>query len=201
MKRSIFLALSLFFVSLMVANAFAQAAQPGSGRIGWVNTAAFDDDKNGIKKYVAAANALDVEFKPRVTELQTISTRIAAINDELKKMNGNPAVPVKPETVAAKQDEAQRLQREGEFKQKELEAAVNKRKEAVLGPIMEDLYKATDEFAKQKGYSVILDPSKLYQAGVLLSFDQTADITKDFITFYNARPTTATTGTATPVKP
>lgn len=201
MKRSILLALSLFFVSLMAANAFAQGAQPGSGRIGWVNTAAFDDDKDGIKRYVAAANALDAEFKPRVTELQGISTRIAAINDELKKMNSNPAVPVKPETVAAKQDEAQRLQREGEFKQKELEAAVNKRKEAVLGPIMEDLYKAIDEFAKQKGYSVILDPSKLYQAGVLLSFDQSADVTKDFITFYNAKPTTATTGTSAPTKP
>lgn len=195
MKRSIFLVLGLVFVSIMAANAFAQA---GTGRIGWVNTSMFDDDKDGIKKYVAAANALDLEFKPRVTELQGISTRIAAINNELKTMNNNPAVPVKPETIAAKQEEGQRLQREGEFKQKELEAAVAKRKEVVLGPIMDDIGKAIDEFAKQKGYAVILDPSKLFQAGVLLSFDPSADITKDFITFYNARPNTATTGTTAP---
>ena len=187
---------------MMAANSFAQATQPGPARIGWVNTTVFDDDKDGIKKYVNAANALDLEFKPRVAELQTISVKIAAINDELKKMNSNPAVPVNPQTVAAKQDEGQRLQREGEFKQKELEAAVAKRKEVVLGPIMEDIGKAIDEFAKQKGYSVILDPSKLFQAGVLLSFDPSADITKDFITFYNARPTTAaTTGTSVLPKP
>jgi Skp family chaperone for outer membrane proteins len=201
MKRSIFLVLSLCFVSVMAANAFAQGAQPGTGRIGWVNTSMFDDDKDGIKKYVNAANALDLEFKPRVTELQAISVKIAAINDELKKMNSNPAVPVNPQTVAAKQDEGQRLQREGEFKQKELEAAVAKRKEVVLGPIMDDIGKAIDEFRKQKGYAAILDPSKLFQAGVLLSFDPSADITKDFIAFYNARPTTATTGVPAPTKP
>jgi Skp family chaperone for outer membrane proteins len=199
MKRSIFIALALFFLSAIASTTFVQA-QTGSGRIGWINTSMFDDDKDGIKKYVNAANAIDLEFKPRVTELQTIASKINTIKDELSKMTSNPAVPVKPETVAAKQEEAGRLQREGEFKQKELEAAVAKRKDVLLGPIMEDIGKSIDEFAKTKGYSVILDPSKLFQAGVLLSFDPSADVTKEFITFYNAKPNTATTGT-TPPKP
>lgn len=197
MKRSIFIALALVFVSTFASSAMAQAA----GRIGWINTSMFDDDKDGIKKYVNAANAIDLEFKPRVTELQTIASRINTIKDELAKMTANAAVPVNQQTIAAKQEEAGRLQREGEFKQKELEAAVAKRKDVLLGPIMEDIGKAIDEFAKTKGYSVILDPSKLFQAGVLLSFDPTADVTKEFIAFYNAKPNTATTGTTPPKQP
>jgi hypothetical protein len=49
-------------------------------------------------------------------------------------------------------------------------------------------------FAKQKGYSLILDSSKLYQAGIILAFDESkVDVTKEFITFFNARPATAAT--------
>jgi Skp family chaperone for outer membrane proteins len=202
MKRSILLGLSLVFVSMLAASASAQVpAQPGAGKIGWINMAAFDDDKEGIKKLVNAGNQIDLEFKPRILELQTIATRINTIKDELSKMGSNPAVPVNQQAVATKQEEASRLQREGEFKQKELQAAIEKRKEVVVGPIMDDIGKAMDEFAKQKGYTVILDPAKLFQAGVLLSFDRSADMTKDFVTFYNARPTTATTGAATPARP
>ena len=202
MRRIGLLALGLIFTAITAVSAQAQgAAQPGAVRIGWIDTGAFEDDKNGIKKYVAAASALDLEFKPRVTELQGIAAKINTIKDELAKMGNNPAVPVNQQTVAAKQEEAQRLQREGEFKQKELQAAVEKRQEVVLGPIRSDIGKAMDEYAKQKGYSVILDWAKLAQAGVLLSFDQGIDITKDFITFYNARPTTATTAVPAPTKP
>jgi len=191
MKRIGLLALGVIFMSMMAASAHAQAA--GAGKIGWIDSGAFDDDKDGIKRYVAAANALELEFKPRVKELEDIQTRIGAIQDELSKMGSNPAVPVKPETVAAKQEEGARLQREGEFKQKELQAAAAKRRDAVLGPIQADIGKAINEYAKQKGYTAILDWGKLAQAGVLFAFDQGNDITKDFITFYNARPTTATT--------
>ena len=199
MKRIGLLALGMIFVSMMAASAHAQTAGPG--KIGWIDSGMFDDDKDGIKKYVAAANALELEFKPRVKELEDIQTKIAAIQDELSKMGNNPAIPVKPETVAAKQEEGQRLQREGEFKQKELQAAAAKRRDIVLGPIQADIGKAINEYAKQKGYSAILDWAKLAQAGVLFAFDQGSDITKDFITYYNARPTTATTTAPAPVAP
>lgn len=200
MKKFSLLALSVFFVSMAAISAFAQ---PGAGKIGWISMGAFDDDKLGIKKLVNAGNAIDLEFKPRVSELQSLAVRINTLKDELGKMNAasqNPAIPFDPKAAAAKQEEVDRLTREGEFKQKELQAAIDKRKEALIGPIMDDIGKAMDEYAKQKGFAVILDPSKLFQAGVLLSFDQTVDTTKDFITFYNARPGT-TAGTTAPAKP
>ena len=74
MKRSIFFALALLLLSMTASAALAQTA-----KIGWINTAMFDDDKDGIKKYVAAANAIDLEFKPRYTDLQTIAGKINAL--------------------------------------------------------------------------------------------------------------------------
>lgn len=61
---------------------------------------------------------------------------------------------------------------------------------------MDDIYKAIQEFAKQKGYMMILDVSKMAEANIVMALDEKALITKEFITFYNARPaTTATTST------
>ncbi len=59
-----------------------------------------------------------------------------------------------------------------------------------MGPVRQDIGNALQEFAKKNGYMMILDASKLDGAGLLLAFDEKYDITKDFITFYNARPAT-----------
>jgi Skp family chaperone for outer membrane proteins len=114
----------------------------------------------------------------------------------LAKMQSNPAVPVNQQTAAAKQEEGQRLQREFEFKKKEYDAALEAGSNRVLGPVSADIGRAIQEFAKNKGYSVILDIDKLAQANIILALDQSANITKEFITYYNARPaSTATTAT------
>jgi Skp family chaperone for outer membrane proteins len=135
-------------------------------------------------------------MQPRVNELQTISNKIKTIAADLQKMQSNPAIPVDKTAFAAKQDEGQRLQREGEFKQKEYEAAVEKRKSDLLGPITADILKAVQDFAKAKGYAVILDIAPLDQAHAILVLEPAAEVTKDFITFYNARPGATASATA-----
>jgi Skp family chaperone for outer membrane proteins len=132
-----------------------------------------------------------------VTELQGIQTRIQSIAAEIQKMTGNTAVPVDQKALAAKQDEGQRLQREGEFKKKEYDAAVERRSNELLGPISADISRAIQDFAKARGYTVILDIDRLGQAGAILSLDPSANVTKEFITFYNMRPAAAATATAT----
>ena len=196
MKKIALLAVTLVFTAIFTMSASAQA-QPGAGKIGWIITGAFGDDKEGIRSYVNAEKALETEMKPLATELSTLRNRITALQDELNKMGSNPAVPVDQKAAAAKQEEGQRLQREFEFKQKEAQAKYAKRRDDVIGPILANVFKALDDYAKQKGYSVILDVSSLgqeNQPSPILVLDQSANITKDFITFYNARPaTTATT--------
>jgi outer membrane protein len=201
MKRSSLFIVSLVFAAVFAGSAFSQnggAAQPAqTGKIGWINTAAFADEKEGVTKYINALKALDAEMKPRVTELQGLQTKVQNLAKEIQTMQGNTAVPVKPEAIQAKQEEGQRLQREFEFKKKEYDATVESRSGVVLGPVSEDISKAIEAFAKQKGYTVVLDIAALASANAILVLDPTANITKEFITYYNTRPAT-TAATTTP---
>ncbi len=204
MKRIKLIAATMTFAAIFAVSAFAQggntATQPAPTKIGWIITAAFGDEKEGITKYVNAEKALDAEMKPRVTELQTMQTKMQTLSDEIKKLQGLPAVD--PKSIAAKQDEGQRLQREYEFKQKDAQAAYAKRREEVMAPISNNIFLALQEYAKKNGYAAVLDISALgseNQPSPLVFLEPTADITRAFIAYYNTRPATTAT-TATPAK-
>lgn len=199
------IAVSISIAALFAISAFAQAtpgapaASATSGKIGLINTFAFDDDKEGIKKYVNAMNSLEAEFKPRQTELQTMATKIENLIKDLQTMReqAEKNVPVDQKTFAAKQEEGEKLQREFKFKQDDAKAAYERRSAQVLGPIQQEIGKAITEFSKAKGFAIILDVAKLDQAGIVLALDDKMDVTKEFITFFNARPA----GTATVAAP
>ncbi|HEX6124990.1 MAG TPA: OmpH family outer membrane protein [Pyrinomonadaceae bacterium] len=199
MKRFSFIAAAFIFAAISAVSAFGQGAAPASqpAKIVVINTAAFDA-KDGITKYSNAMNALETEFKPTQTEIQTLATRYQTLLTEIENARkANPAVPIKPETIQAKVDEAQGLEIQIKRKQEDGKNKFEKRQQQVMGPILQDIGKAMDEYAKQKGYALILDAAKLEGAGLILAVDlPKVDVTKDFITFYNARPaTTATTAT------
>jgi Skp family chaperone for outer membrane proteins len=189
------LAVSVFFAAILSVSAFAQAAT--GGKIGLINTQAFDDDKAGITKYVAALNSLETEFKPTFTEMQTLGTKIQALQKEIQTLQEQAqkgTVPVNQATVNAKLEEYDKLTREYKFKEEDVKARYQRREAAVMGPIRQDIGNAIQEYTKKNGYVIMLDVSKLDNAGLILGLDETADVTKAFITFYNARPaTTATT--------
>lgn len=169
----------------------AQAVGPvPASKIAFVNTQAFDDDKTGITRFIAALKTLQREFQPRQTELQTLDTRIKAIADEITKTR---AV-ADPNALRLKNEEGEKLQRELEFKKKEYEAAAAKRYEEVVGPISADIGKALDVFAKQRGITMILDLSKQAILESVLTVDPAMDVTAAFITEYNSKnPATAST--------
>ena len=194
MKRLFTFALTAVFTVLLAAAAFGQAAP--ATKIGWIDTGAFADEKEGVTKYINALKALDTEMRPKVTELTNIQNRVKAIADDLNKpVPAN--VPVDQKAIAAKQEEGQKLQRDFEYKKKEYDAQVEKRSAEVLGPVSADISKAIQEFAKQKGYAVVLDIAALANANAILALDPASNITKEFVTFYNARPA-ATATAATP---
>jgi Skp family chaperone for outer membrane proteins len=206
MKRVSLLAVSLVFAAVFSASAFGQAgaAQPGAGKIGWINTAAFGDDKEGVTKYINALKAVDNEMKPKVTELQGIQTQLKTLSDDITKLQGsastNPAVNQQTlqQQIASKTEQGQALQRTFEFKKKEYDASLESTSTRVLGPVSDDIQKAIEAYAKQKGYSVVLDIAALAQANAILVLDPAANITKDFIVYFNTRPAGATATTAKP---
>lgn len=197
MKTFRSIAAGFVFAAIFAVSAFAQA-QPTATKIGIINTTAFDD-KAGITKYVAAANTLEKEFLPVDTELRTMATKIEALQKEIQTLQAqaqqaNPAVPINVQSVNAKVGDYEKLTREFKFKQEAAKADYERREAVVLGPIRQDIGKAMQEFAKQKGYSFIFDAANLDKAGLILAFDEKYNVTAEFITFYNARPAgTATT--------
>lgn len=197
MKRFSLFAAGFVFAAIFAVSASAQVpAAAGTGKIGLVNVSAFAAETGGITKFRAALTALETEFKPANDKLTSLGTRYRTLGTEIENMrkNANPAVPMKPEAVQAKVDEFQSLETQIKREQEDAKAKYDRRYAVVISPIFNDIIKAMNDYAKQKGYAVILDGGKLDEAGVLMGFDDKYDITKDFIVFYNARPaTTATT--------
>ncbi len=194
MKRFNFIA-ACFAVSLAFAvTAFGQAPVAGSvgpGKIGLVNVSAFADDKSGITKFRNALASLEPEFKPLNDEISTLRTRYQTLAAQIQEANkpkpaNVPAAP--PADLNTKIEEAQNLEIQIKRKQEDGKSRYEKRYAAVVGPVYNDIIKGLNEFAKQKGYAVILDGGKLEEAGILMGFDDKYDVTKEFIVFYNARP-------------
>jgi outer membrane protein len=194
MKTLRLIAVSFVFAAVLAVSAFAQTTAP-TGKFGLIDTRFFDS-KEGITKYVNAMTALDAEFKADFTNLQTMGTKIKTLQTEitnLQKQIQDGKVPVDEKSANAKVEEYERLGREYKFKEDDLKVRYQRREQVVMTPIRQDIGKALDEFAKKNGYSLILDGAKLDGAGLILAFDVNSDVTKEFITFYNARPATAAT--------
>jgi Skp family chaperone for outer membrane proteins len=190
------------------ASAFGQPAAGATqvGKIGLVNVNAFADEKAGITRFRNALASLDPEFKPLNDQLKTKTTRYQTLATEienLRKPQANPAVPVNNQanqaSLNSKIEEAQNLEIEIKRLQEDGKRKYEGRYAQVVGPVFNDIIKGLNEFAKAKGYAMILDGGKLEEAGILMGFDEKYDVTKEFITFYNARPAgTAAATTTTP---
>jgi len=200
MKRFSFIAASFIFAAIFAVSAFGQAAQPAAPfKMAVIDTGAFDT-KDGITRYAAAMNALEAEFKPLETEITGLVTKYNTLGAEIKKLQETAAtgtVPIDQKTAQSKVEEYQNLEITIKRKQEDAKARAARREPAVMGPIRAEIGKALQDYATQKGYALILDAAKLDGAGLILAFDAAkVDVTKDFITFFNARPaTTATTTT------
>jgi hypothetical protein len=127
-----------------------------------------------------------------VARYNTLKTELEGYQ---KLRNENKPIPVAEAELQKKLDQLQQIGRDVKFKQDDAKARYQSRYVVLVGPVETDILKALNEFATQKGYAVILDGAKLEQGGILLGLNQKADVTKDFITYYNARP--APTATVT----
>jgi Skp family chaperone for outer membrane proteins len=188
MKTVLLIAVSLLFA----ASAFAQGTAPSN--VKFINTEAFRV-KDGITKYVNAVAALDKEFDAPRTELRTLMARhdtlakeVQTLQDQINKATGDKSALIKQ--FDTKVEEGQNLEVQIKRKQEDAKGKYERREAELMNPIRIDIGRALDDFAKQKGYAVIFDISKL-TAAILVYDVAKADVTKDFIAFYNTRPTTA----------
>lgn len=198
MKAFRLFTLSLFTGIIFSFSAAAQANAQAT-KIGLIDTQAFGET-GGIKKYADGRTTLEKEFAPVNAELQTMGTRYGNLEKEINNMReqvGKPGSTVTAAAVQAKIEEYDKLGRDIQYKQEDAKARSVTRYNAVMGPVIQDIGKAIQEYSKQKGYTIIFDASKLASSGLILAIGDTGvDVTKDFITYYNARPAGATTTAA-----
>lgn len=153
----------------------------GITRIAIIYTDAFYEPGKGINRLVNAVKGVEQEFQARKTELQNMQQRIEQLTGEIN----NPAARNDPSALRAKSDQLDQLKRDFQRKGEDAQAAYTKRVQEVLNPIFEDLDKAINSFAQQRGALMVLDGSKLEEA--LLYAGEGLNLTRDFITDYNRR--------------
>jgi Skp family chaperone for outer membrane proteins len=197
---------SLFLAAICVLPAYGQgAARPtspapqtgggvtaiGEGKIAVIDTGVFFDQKAGISRFTALMAGLNREFDPRQKELDGMRQRITTLTDEITKLQaGGAATPVSAKSLQDKADQLDQLKKDYQRKGEDATAAYNKRRQEVFGPLQEDIGKAIEAFARQRGITIIIDAA---QVPVLYAADS-VDITRAFIQEYNSKnPATAST--------
>jgi Skp family chaperone for outer membrane proteins len=125
------------------------------------------------------------------TKIQALEKELAGYRDIVSKGG---KIPISDADLQKKAEDYDKSIREYKFKEEGAKAQFERRSQIVLGPIRQDIGNAIQEFTKKNGYVIIVDVSK-DNTGVFLGLDEAADVTKAFITYYNARP--ATTATVT----
>jgi len=186
-----------FFAVIVVSQVAAQQPRPGtqtgsasSGnvpdtKIALIDSSAFSDEKQGIVRLVNAIKSVNAEFQPRKAELETLNQQIEKATADLQKV-----APM--QTAQLNQQQAERIdqmKKDLQRKTEDAQAAFDKRMQAALSAISDEISVALDAYAKAHGITLVLDVTK-FQG--IVSASDSLDITKAFITEFNSKkPATA----------
>jgi Skp family chaperone for outer membrane proteins len=165
------------------ATAQTPAADVPPSRIALIDTAAFDDEKRGIFRYIDAVKSIQPLFVTQNQELQNLQTRITALAEEVRKLT--PVTPANERQIQLKTEEGTRLRQDFNTKRQRLTEDVQKKYQEVTAPLSEQIGKAMDQFARERGITMTLDLSKLLPA--MLTALPTVDVTDAFIADFNRK--------------
>lgn len=177
----------LFAVAVLASvAAFAQADAPastpapaaGPAKIGIIN----------IQQAIVATNegrrdleALQKKFEPKQSELQNLNKEVTDMQNQLKTQGDKLNEDARNNLVRNIDTKQKSLQRSFEDAQADFQGQQNEIVNRIGGKLMQVL----DNYAKQNGYTVILDVSSA-QSPVLWA-SQTTDVTKPVVDTYNAQ--------------
>jgi outer membrane protein len=166
------------------ATAPAQSAAVPESKIALIYSDAFLDSKTGIAKFNSLMGTLTREFTPRQTKLNTLQQQIQTLQDDINKTQSV----ADPKTIQTKVDQLEAKKKEYQREGEDAEAAYKRRRQEVFAPLQEDIGKALEAYAKQRGITVIIDGSQV----PLVYAADSIDITRAFIAEFNSKnPATA----------
>lgn len=154
-----------------------------------VYTDLFLDPKTGIAKFNNVVTKLNGEFQKTKDEITAMQTRAQALEAEITKLREAPqGTPIDQRGLQTKIDQLEQLKKDIQRKAEDAQAAYNRRRQELFGPLQEEIGKALEAFAKARGINVIIDAAQV----PLLYAADSIDITRAFITEFNSKnPATA----------
>ena len=167
----------------------AAATNVAVSKIAVIFSEAFQDSKQGIAKFTVMLTKLNGEFQKTQDDLNLMAQKINQLSEELNKTRNI----ADPKVTQQKIDQLDELKKDYKRRGEDAQAAYQKRRLEVLGPLQEDVGRALDSYAKAHSISMIIDGSQV--EGVLYAAEST-DITRAFISDYNSKnPATASVTT------
>lgn len=169
-------------------------AGPTTARIGIIN----------IQNAIVMTNegrrdleALQKKFEPTQTQLNTLNQEVENLKKQLQTQNDKLNEQTRSEMVKNIETKQKSLQRQVEDAQAEFQGQQNEIANRIGGKLLEVL----DKFAKQNGYSMIIDVSS--QQSPVLWAAQNTDVTQEIVNSYNTQsgvpaPATPVGGAAKP---
>ena len=170
------------------ASAAPAAAKPmlpkviPTSRLAWINTQEFASEEGGIKQLVRVMKELELEFSGGQSELSLLNEKLRTIVGELNKLQADAVA--NADVIKQKQTEGLKIQQELQAKQQQFQAAVQAAQQQKQAPVVTELTKALNAYAKDHDLGFVFDVAKLGDAGVYAKTD--LDITADFIATFNA---------------
>jgi Skp family chaperone for outer membrane proteins len=200
MKRTTLILLFVFAGLISAAPTFAQA--PGTqprppapvtnipvSKVAVIFSEAFQDSKAGIARFTVLLTKLNSEFQKTQDELNQTAQRITQLNEDVNKTRNV----ADPKVTQQKIDQLDQLKKDYQRKGEDAQAAYQKRRAEVLGPLQEDVGKALNAYAQSHAITIIIDGSQVQ--GIVYASD-TIDITRAFISDFNIKnPATASVAT------
>lgn len=163
--------------------AAAPAKQVPVAKVAWMDSRAFFNEEAGIKRLVRSVKELELEFSGTESELNLLREKLRTIVGELQKLQAGGEE--NKQAIQDKQAEGLKLQQELQGKQQQAQQAVAQAQQQKQGPVMADIGKALEAYAKDRDLGVLLDAAKLGDAMLYAKPD--LEITEDFISYFNAQ--------------
>ena len=154
-----------------------------------IYTDVFLDQKTGIAKFNNLLTKLNAEFQKLKDEITAMQQRAQALEAEITKLRDAPAgTPIDQRSLQTKIDQLEQLKKDIQRKAEDAQAAYDRRRAELFGPLQEEIGKALEVFAKARGINVIIDGARV----PLIYAAESIDITKAFIQDFNTKnPVTA----------
>ncbi|HKW99480.1 MAG TPA: OmpH family outer membrane protein [Bryobacteraceae bacterium] len=174
----------LVLAGLALAAFSADAQTPGPGKVGVINIqSAIVSTKDGQK----AANDIQTRFNPKKADLDRRQSEIGQMQDQLNRGRNTLSEDARTKLVRDIDQKTKSLNRDTEDARSELDQEEQKIMSELGGRIMAVI----DKYAKDNGYSLILDVSSP-QTPVLYA-SNAIDITKEIIELYDKNAPAAVT--------